>query len=70
MVLTWTSPFAFIGGFLFGSLRLMMVAVGILGLQLVFAFVTLPLERNASKQALRLLEERAPINLAFVLRRA
>lgn len=61
LVLTAVIPIAFIGGFLFGSLPLMLVAVGILGLQVVYALVTLPLERNASKRALRLLEERGVI---------
>ncbi|MCL5735940.1 MAG: zinc metallopeptidase [Actinobacteria bacterium] len=54
-------PIAFIGGFLFGSVLLMLVAVGILGLQVVFALVALPLERNASKRALYLLEQRGVI---------
>lgn len=57
MVLGTISPFAFIGGFLFGSLPLMLVAVGILALQVIFALVTLPLEWNASRRARRLLLE-------------
>ena len=61
MVLSTVSPIAFIGGFIFGNLLLMILAVGILALQLVFAFVTLPLERNASKRALQLLEQRGVI---------
>jgi uncharacterized protein len=61
IVLTTLSPIALIGGFLFGNLLLMLLAVGILGLQVIFALVTLPLESNASKRALRLLEERGVI---------
>jgi Zn-dependent membrane protease YugP len=61
IALTTVSPIAFIGGFLFGSLLLMMVAIGILGLQVVYALITLPLERNASKRALRLLEDQGVI---------
>ncbi len=61
IVLTTLSPIALIGGFLFGNFLLMLLAVGILGLQAVFALVTLPLERNASKRALKLLEEKGVI---------
>ena len=61
MVLATVSPVAFIGGFLFGSVPLMIVAVAILALQLIFALVTLPLERNASIRALHLLEEQGII---------
>jgi len=44
IVLSTISPLAFIGGFLLGNVVLMWVAIGILALQVVFAFVTLPVE--------------------------
>ncbi len=61
IVLTTLSPIAFIGGFLFGNIILMFVALGIVALQVIFALVTLPLERNASKRALQLLRGRRVI---------
>jgi Zn-dependent membrane protease YugP len=54
---TTFSPIAFIGGLFLGSLPLLLVAVGILALQAFFALVNLPLERDASRRAVRLLEE-------------
>jgi Zn-dependent membrane protease YugP len=54
--LSWLSSFAFLGGFLLGIVPLMWIAVGIMGLQVAFALVTLPVEMNASKRALHLLE--------------
>lgn len=56
IVFSTISPFAFIGGFFLGSVFLMWVAVGILALQVVFALVTLPVEFNASRRAVPLLE--------------
>lgn len=56
IVFSTISPFAFIGGFFLGNVFLMWVAVGILALQVVFALVTLPVEFNASKRAIPLLE--------------
>lgn len=53
---SWLSNFAFVGGFLFGIELLMWVAVGIVGLQAVFALVTLPVETDASKRAMGMLE--------------
>jgi Zn-dependent membrane protease YugP len=64
IVLSTVSPIAFIGGFILGNLLLMIVAVAILGVQVLFALITLPLERNASKRALKLLEERGVILLS------
>jgi uncharacterized protein len=61
IVLSTISPVAFIGGFLLGSVTLMWLAVGILALQVVFALVTLPVEFNASKRAIPLLEQRRMI---------
>ena len=48
---------------LYGLLNvlLMFVALGIVALQVIFALVTLPLERNASKRALQLLPGRRVI---------
>jgi Zn-dependent membrane protease YugP len=56
LVFSAISPIAFIGGFLLGSVFLMWLAVGILALQVVFALVTLPVEFNASRRAIPLLE--------------
>ncbi len=64
LLISALSPIAFIGGFFFGSVPLMLLAVGILGLQLIYALVTLPLERNASKRALQLLEQRGVIMMS------
>jgi len=61
LVLTTLSPFAFIGGLFFGSLPLILAAIVILALQVVFALLNLPLERNASRRAIRLLEQRGMI---------
>ena len=61
IMLSTISPFAFIGGFFLGSVYLMWVAVGILALQIVFALVTLPVEFNASRRAVPLLEQRQMI---------
>ena len=58
IVLSTISPIAFIGGFFLGSVLLMWLAVGILALQLVFALVTLPVEFNASRRAIPLLEQK------------
>jgi uncharacterized protein len=56
LVLSTISPLAFIGGFFLGSVPLMWVAIGILALQVVFALLTLPVEFNASRRAIPLLE--------------
>ena len=56
IVLSTVSPVALIGGFFLGSVLLMWLAVGILGLQVLFALVTLPVEFNASRRAILLLE--------------
>lgn len=64
IVLSTISPFAFIGGFLLGSVFLMWVAIGILALQVVFALTALPLELNASRRAIALLEEEHVIVLS------
>lgn len=61
LVLTTLSPIAFIGGLFFGSLPLILVAIVILALQVLFALLNLPLERNASRRAIRLLEQRGMI---------
>jgi uncharacterized protein len=61
IVFSTISPIAFIGGFFLGSVTLMWLAVGILALQVVFALVTLPVEFNASKRAIPLLEQRRMI---------
>ncbi len=61
IVLSTISPIAFIGGFFLGSVFLMWLAVGILALQVVFALVTLPVEFNASRRAIPLLEQRQVI---------
>jgi uncharacterized protein len=58
ILLSTISPIAFIGGFFLGSVTLMWVAVGILGVQIVFALVTLPVEFNASRRAIPLLEQK------------
>lgn len=76
IVLSTISPFAFIGGFFLGSVALMWLAVGILALQVLFALVTLPVEFNASRRAVELLERRQMIvpeeesNVRKVLRAA
>lgn len=57
MALSTISPFAFIGGFLLGSRLLMWVALIIMALQALFALLTFPLERNASRRALGLLRQ-------------
>lgn len=54
--LSWISPFVFIGGFLVGIVPLMWVAVGIMALEVLFALVTLPVEIDASRRAVSLLE--------------
>ena len=64
IVLSTISSLAFIGGFLLGNVVLMWVAIGILALQVVFAFVTLPVEINASHRAIPLLEQRTLIVVA------
>jgi Zn-dependent membrane protease YugP len=64
IVLSTISPFAFIGGFLLGSVFLMWVAIGILAFQVVYALTALPLELNASKRAIALLEEERVITLS------
>lgn len=61
LVASTLSPIAFIGGLFLGNLPLLFVAVGILALQVVFALVNLPLEKDASRRAVRLLEERGLI---------
>ncbi|HEX2986553.1 MAG TPA: zinc metallopeptidase [Chloroflexota bacterium] len=53
---SWVSSFAFVGGFLLGIVPLMWVTVGIMGVQVLFALVTLPVEINASGRAIKLLE--------------
>jgi Zn-dependent membrane protease YugP len=58
IVLSTISPIALIGGFFLGSVALMWVAVAILGLQVVFALLTLPVEFNASHRAIPLLEKK------------
>lgn len=63
IVFSTISPIAFIGGFLFGSVLLMWVAIGVLALQVVFALITLPVELNASRRAIPLLEERMFISV-------
>jgi Zn-dependent membrane protease YugP len=74
--LTFFSPIAFVGGFFLGSRPLLYVAIGILAFQLLFALVALPLEINASKRAVHLLEQWAVIlpseerNVKRVLRTA
>jgi uncharacterized protein len=50
------SPFLFIAGALLGNELLMFTAVALLALQVVFSFITLPLERNASRRAMDLLQ--------------
>jgi Zn-dependent membrane protease YugP len=76
IVLSTISPFAFIGGFFLGSVALMWIAIGILALQVLFAFLTLPVEFNASSRAVDLLEKRRMIvpeeedNVRRVLRAA
>jgi uncharacterized protein len=57
IVLSTLSPLAFIGGFFLGSVALMWLAVGILAFHVVFAFVSLPVEFNASRKAVGLLQE-------------
>jgi hypothetical protein len=64
IALSTISPFAFIGGFLLGSVFLMWVAIGILALQVIFALTALPLELNASKRAIALLEREHVIVLS------
>jgi Zn-dependent membrane protease YugP len=54
--LSWISPFVFIGGFFLGIVPFMWLAVAIMGLEVLFAFVTLPVELDASKRAVGLLE--------------
>ena len=54
--LSWISPIVFIGGFFLGIVLFMWVAVGIMALEVVFAFVTLPVEIDASRRAVELLE--------------
>lgn len=61
IVFSTISPLAFIGGFFLGSVFLMWLAVGILAFQVLFAFVTLPVEFNASRRAVSLLQERRMI---------
>jgi Zn-dependent membrane protease YugP len=56
MRISWLGSFAFVGGFLYGIEPLMWVALGIVGLQAAFALVTLPVEIDASKRAMQLLE--------------
>jgi uncharacterized protein len=56
IVFSTITPVAFIGGFFLGSVYLMWLAIGILALQVVFALVTLPVEFNASRRAIPLLE--------------
>ena len=63
IVFSAISPLALIGGFLLGSVLLMWLAIGILALQVVFGFVTLPVEFNASRRAIPLLEQRHLIAL-------
>ncbi len=54
--LAWVSPIFLIGGFVFGIVPFMWLAVAIMGLEVVFALVTLPVELDASKRAVVLLE--------------
>ena len=61
IVFSTITPVAFIGGFFLGNVFLMWLAVGILALQVVFALVTLPVEFNASRRAIPLLEQRRVI---------
>ena len=63
IVVSTISPLAFIGGFLLGSVLLMWVAMGTLALQVLFALVTLPVELNASRRAIPLLERRMFISM-------
>jgi hypothetical protein len=56
MQLSWICPFVFVGGFFLGIVPFMWLAVGIMGLEVVFAFVTLPVELDASRRAVGLLE--------------
>jgi uncharacterized protein len=64
IVFSTLSPLAFIGGFFLGSVLLMWVAIGILGLQVLFALITLPVELNASHRAIPLLEQKRMIGVA------
>jgi uncharacterized protein len=54
---SWITPIVFVGGFFLGIVAFMWAAVGIMGLQVVFALVTLPVEINASRRAVGLLEQ-------------
>jgi uncharacterized protein len=63
IVFSTVSPVALIGGFLLGSVLLMWLAVGILALQVLFSLVTLPVEFDASRRAIPLLEKRQMIVL-------
>lgn len=49
------APFIFIAGFLLGFTQLAWVGVGLFGLAVVFALITLPVEYDASKRAKTLL---------------
>jgi uncharacterized protein len=51
-----TSPLIFIAGALMGNETLMFAAISFLALHVVFSFVSLPVERNASRRALDLLQ--------------
>lgn len=52
----WSS-FVFVGGMLFGSPLLMALGGVILAAMVIFSLITLPVERNASDRALKMLEQ-------------
>ena len=54
---SWVGPLLFIGGMLFGSPQLAWLGVAAFALSALFALVTLPVEFDASKRALTMLEE-------------
>ena len=55
-VSSWVAPILFFIGFLFGMTNLAWLGVILFGLGAVFALITLPVEFNASRRGLRLLQ--------------
>jgi uncharacterized protein len=52
----WSS-FIFLGGMVFGNPLLMALGGGLLAAMVIFSVITLPVERNASDRALKMLEQ-------------
>lgn len=55
-VSSWVAPLLFFAGFLLGLTQLAWVGVILFGISVLFALITLPVELDASRRALRLLQ--------------